>query len=291
MKAYKDIVGDSGSRIVEQVTNKNARLNERMKGIRYKVAVMSGKGGVGKSTLTIGLAVGMAKDGIKVGIMDADINGPSIQNMMGIEDVNLDSNEMGITPVNSVLGIKVMSMNLLLPSKVIPTRWDGPSITYPWISAIEATALRELLADTNWGELDILLIDMPPGLNCFNDLAALLPDLSGVIIVTIPSEISHLIVLKTVYRIKELNVPIIGIIENMKGYTCIHCGKENDLFSERDMEEVFAYLNLPYLGRVPFDKGLSLSDGGLTRLYKEGSNIMSEEIFAKINKEVLRRLK
>lgn len=291
MKSYRDITGDGGSRIVEQVTEKIAHLNERMRGIKYKVAVMSGKGGVGKSTITIALAAGMAKEGLKAGILDADLNGPSIPKMLGIGDMRLDSGEGGILPPTGPMGIKVMSMELFLPAKGMPTTWDGPSATYPWISAIEATAFRELLSDTDWGELDILLIDMPTGLSRFNDLATLLPYLSGVIVVTIPSEISQLIVLKAINRVKELNVPIIGIIENMKGYTCSHCGKENELFSEQDTDEVFAYLKVPYLGRVPFNRELSvLSEGGLANYIKKTSTMLLDDVFTDINKKVLRRL-
>lgn len=292
MKRYSDIVGDGGSKIVEQVTEKLAYLKERMKGVKYKIAIMSGKGGVGKSTITLNLAANMARQGFKAGILDADLNGPSIPKMLGLEDVKLEIDESGILPPTGPLGIKVMSMELFLPSKGMPVTWDGPSSTYPWISAIEATAMRELLADTYWGNMDFLFIDLPPGLSRFNDLAGLLPDLNGVIVVTIPSEASHLIVLKSINRVKELNMPIIGIIDNMKGYTCVHCGKENSLFAEEDMEEIFSYLKAPYLGRVPFDKNLSLlSNKGLANYLKQESALPLADIFNTIGKKVIASIK
>lgn len=291
MKRYRDIAGDGGSGIIEQVTEKLTNLDERMKGIKRTIAVMSGKGGVGKSTITVSLAGSMARQGLKVGILDADLNGPSIPKMTGIENVRLESTEDGIIPPSGVFGIKVMSMELFLSNKDAPVTWDGPSATYPWISAIEATALRELLADTVWGEMDILLIDLPPVLSRFNDLAGLLPGLNGVVIVTIPSEISHRIVLKSINRVKELNIPILGLIENMKGYKCIHCGKDNSLFAEEDMEDAFGYLHVPYLGRVPFDKGLSLlSENSLTHYIKEGASLPLSDVFDEIGKKVLRSI-
>lgn len=292
MKRYSDIVGDGGSKIVEQVTEKLTCLKERMKGVKYKIAIMSGKGGVGKSTITLNLAANMARQGFKAGILDADLNGPSIPKMLGLEDVKLEIDESGILPPTGPLGIKVMSMELFLPSKGMPVTWDGPSSTYPWISAIEATAMRELLADTSWGNMDFLFIDLPPVLSRFNDLAGLLPDLNGAIIVTIPSEASHLIVLKSINRVKELNMPIIGIIDNMKGYTCVHCGKENSLFAEEDMEEVFSYLKVPYLGRVPFDKNLSLlSNKGLANYLKQESALPLADIFNTIGEKVIASIK
>lgn len=291
MKRYRDIAGDAGSGIIEQVTEKLTGLKERMMGIRSTVAVVSGKGGVGKSTITVSLAGSMAREGLKVGILDADLNGPSIPKMTGIESARLESTEDGIIPPSGVFGIKVMSMDLFLSNKAAPVTWDGPSATYPWISAIEATALRELLADTVWGEMDILLVDLPPVLSRLNDLAGLLPGLNGVVIVTIPSEISHLIVLKSINRVKELNIPVIGLIENMKGYKCIHCGQDNSLFGEEDMEEVFGYLHVPYLGRVPFDKGLSLlSKNGLANYIKEGTSLPLADVFDEIGKKVIRSI-
>lgn len=292
MKKYRDIAGDGGSRIIEQVSEKISHLNERMRDIKYKVAIMSGKGGVGKSTLTAILTATIAEEGFKVGILDADLNGPSIPKILGIKDTKLDSNEYGIAPAIGPFVIKVMSMDLFLPSREVPVRWDGPAETHPWISTMEASALRELLTDTVWGELDFLFIDLPPVLSRFNDLAGLLPGLSGVIIVTIPSEVSQEIVLKSITRVRELNTPVIGVIENMRGYTCKHCGRENTLFAEHDIDEAMAYLRVPYLGRVPFNRDLSLlGDIGLSNYLRDHPSLPMAEVFSNISKKVLNTCK
>lgn len=290
MKRYSDIKGDGGSRIVDQVTGMHARLKKNLERVRYKVAVMSGKGGVGKSTVTVALAANIASMGFKVGILDADLNGPSIPKMVGVSDAPAGLND-GVEPPEGALGIRVMSMELLLSSSQSPVKWDGPSSTHPWISAMEATALRELISDTRWGELDLLLIDMPPVLSRLNDLAGLMPDLSGAVIVTVPSEVSFLTVMKSINRVKELNIPILGLVENMRGFTCVNCGHENSLFKEEEMEEALGYIDVPYLGRVPFDAGLTrLTDIGLKNHLKEEDTLPLAEVFKDISEKVLRQL-
>lgn len=291
MKKYRDIVSDGGSRIIDQVSEKLTRLNERMMDIKHKVAVMSGKGGVGKSTITAILTATIAKEGFKVGILDADLNGPSISKMLGIKDTKLDSSEYGIAPAIGPFVIKMMSMDLFLPSSDAPVTWDGPAETHPWIGTMEASTLRELLADTVWGKLDFLFIDLPPVLSRINDLASLLPGLSGAIIVTIPSEVSQEIVLKSIMRVGELNIPIIGIIENMRGYTCRHCGRENPLFTEQDTSEAMGYAGVPYLGRVPFNRDLAiLGDVGLSSYLMGDPYLPMNKVFSDISRKVLRYL-
>ncbi|MBI5588032.1 MAG: P-loop NTPase [Deltaproteobacteria bacterium] len=280
MKRYRDVEGDGGSGIVGQVTEKLGLLNERMAKVRRKVAVMSGKGGVGKSTVTVGLASALAARGLRVGILDADLNGPSIPDMMGI-DAAVEHGPGGAIPAEA-FSIKAMSMDLFLASPERHVRWDGPSETSPWVSTFEATALRELLADTAWGELDMLLIDLPPGHTRFNDLSGLLPGLDGVVMVTTPSEVSNLIVLKSINKVKESGVPVAGILENMMGYTCVHCGGKNELFAGEDMREAFEYAGVPCLGRVTFDRALSDLKG-----YLAGGKCVARGIFDEIGGKVL----
>jgi ATP-binding protein involved in chromosome partitioning len=256
MKKYSDIEGDGGSRIVEQVGEMTARLNRRLKKIRHKVAVVSGKGGVGKSVVTANIAATMAQKGYKVGVLDADINGSSIPHLLGTGDAEPARSESGIAPLAGVHGIRVMSIDFFLNSHEDIVKWNGPPQTHTWLGAMEASALRELLADTEWGELDYLFIDTPPVLSRVNDLAGFCPGLNGAVIVTIPSEISYRIVLKTIARVKELGIPVIGLVENMKGYTCVHCGGHNKLFDGQEMKEAVSYM-VPYLGSVPFDDAAS----------------------------------
>jgi len=228
------------------------RLARRLAKISHKVAVVSGKGGVGKSVVTANLAMTMAQNGYRVGVLDADINGSSIPHVLGLGDAKPKNGKNGMPPLVGPNGIKVMSIDFFLDAQHDTVKWDGPSSNSTWMGSMEATALRELLADTEWGELDYLFIDTPPVLNRVNDLAGFCPGLNGALIVTIPSEISYRIVLKTIARVKELGIPVIGLVENMKGYNCVHCGGSNKLFKGQDMEEAFSYM-APYLGAVPFD--------------------------------------
>lgn len=259
MKRYSDISGDGGSNIVSQVTELMDRLKSRMEGIRHKVAVVSGKGGVGKSAVTVNLATLFAMRGYRAGIVDADLNGPSIAKMMGVRGRRLVTSENGILPATGHCGIKVMSMDLLLPFDETPLEWNGPSSTHVWAGTAEIGAIREFLSDISWGELDILFIDLPPGPNRFNDIVSLIPDLGGAIVVTIPSEVSELSVMKSITMIKDLKIPVIGLIENMGSYICKSCGTEEPLFPDGSVREMAAYLNTPYLGRIPFDPLISIA--------------------------------
>ena len=253
MKKYSDIEGDGGSNILKQVGDMSDRLARRLEKITHKVAVVSGKGGVGKSVVTANIALTMAQKGYKVGVLDADINGSSIPHALGLPDSKPERGENGMQPIAGPEGIKVMSIDFFLDSEGDSVKWNGPQNTTSWMGAMEATALRELLADTEWGELDYLFIDTPPVLSRVNELSGFCPSLNGALIVTIPSEISSRIVLKTIARVTELGIPVIGLVENMKGYNCTHCGGHNRLFSGQDMEEALSYM-VPYLGAVPFDE-------------------------------------
>lgn len=269
-KRYKDLAGQGDrSGIVAQVTEQHQRVRARMAHIRHKIAVMSGKGGVGKSALTVNLAAALVLQGNSVGVMDADINGPSAAKMLGARQQSLRVRENGVVPAIGVADIKVMSMDLLLPDAETPVTWKHPgglaSDTFVWRGTIEASTLREFLADTEWGNLDYLLIDLPPGTDRFPTVAGLLPDLSGTIVVTIPSEASQFVVKKSITMLKEMDTPILGIVVNMAGYLCAHCGTLGELFhAPVEGAELDQALGLPYLGAIPFDPRMSTStDVGL----------------------------
>ncbi|MBI4332171.1 MAG: Mrp/NBP35 family ATP-binding protein [Chloroflexi bacterium] len=260
-KRYKDIVGDGGSDIVGQVVAQNERLRSRMSLIHHKVAVMSGKGGVGKSTITVNLAAILASRGYRVGLLDADINGPNVGKMLGVRKQSLSMGESAVSPALGPLDIKVMSMDLLLPGDNTPVEWDALSQqdTFIWRGTIEAGALREFLADTAWGELDFLLMDLPPGPYAFTTLTQLIPELTGVV-VTIPSELSRLVVKKFIVLAQKTRTRLAGLVENMAGYVCPHCGKLGDLFyAASDGEKVALEMGLPFLGRIHFDPRLPVS--------------------------------
>jgi len=261
MKQYKDIVGDGGSGIVSQVEAQQRRLAERLALVRHVVAVLSGKGGVGKSSVTANLASVFVRDGLAVGVLDADLNGPSIAKMLGVRGRSLPMTADGVLPPETVHGIRVMSMDLLLPSDETPLTWDAPTQAeaHVWRGNMEANALREFFADTAWGRLDLLLVDLPPGADRLTTVVGLVPRLSGAVVVTIPSEVSHLVVRKSVSLAREAGAPILGLVENMAGYVCEACGAVGPLFQGPGGEQVAAEAGVPFLGRIPFDPRVAVA--------------------------------
>ena len=219
MKGHRDIAGDGGSNIVGQVAAQQARLAARMASIRASVAVVSGKGGVGKSSVTANLAAALAARGLAVGVLDADLNGPSLGKMLGVRGQTLRVEAAGVRPAVSAEGIRVLSMDLLLPGDDTPVVWDAPTQAeaHTWRGTMEGTALREFLMDTAWGALDVLLIDLPPGADRLPTLLDLLPGLTGAVVVTIPSAVSHLVVRRAMTLARERGARLLGLVENMAG--------------------------------------------------------------------------
>ena len=249
MKTYEDLAGDGGSNIIEQVEALGKKLRSRLDRIKYKVALMSGKGGVGKSSLTANVAACLVDKGYSVGILDADLNGPSICHLLGLKNSHkLIVDDRGVQPGIGTHGIKLMSMDMLLSSSDSPVMWtEEADATAVWVSTMESTALRELVADTDWGDLDFLLIDMPPGSDRIDNIRSLIPELAGVVEITIPSLLSQHIVSKSISKNNKMKVPIIGLIENMAGYTCPHCEKEGPLFEGENVESLAKQKNISYL--------------------------------------------
>ena len=248
MKRYRDVAGDGGSNIVGQITEQQARLARRLGAVRHRVAVVSGKGGVGKSALTANVASALALGGWRVGVLDADLNGPSMAKMLGVRGRTLAMTGDGVEPPRTALGVKVMSMDLLLPSDDAPLTWDAPTQqeTHTWRGSMEANALREFLADTSWGELDVLLIDLPPGTDRITTVVSLVPALSGTVVVTIPSDVAQLVVKRSLTAAAATGTPILGLVANMAG-----------LFPGPDARALAAHAGIPFLGEVPFDAALA----------------------------------
>ena len=248
MKKYRDIAGDGGSNIVGQVEAQQRRLVARLKDVRAIVAVVSGKGGVGKSSVTANLAGAFALGGARVGVLDADLNGPTMATMLGVRGRALVIGADGVEPPAGALGIRVMSMDLLLADDATPLTWDAPSQAeaHTWRGTMEANALREFLADTAWGALDVLLIDLPPGTDRLATIAGLVPALTGTVVVTIPSDVSRLIVRKSITVALQAKAPLLGLIENMAG---VFPGPGGETLAEE--------AGVPFLGRVPFDPALA----------------------------------
>jgi len=250
VKRYKDIAGDGGSNIAGQVEAQQGRLRQRLESVRAVVAIVSGKGGVGKSTLTASLACSFALDGWKVGVLDADLNGPTQAKVLGVRGRRLAIVDGVVEPPSTSLGVKVMSMDLLLPTDAAPLTWDAPlqDEAHTWRGAMEANALREFLADTAWGALDVLLLDLPPGTDRLATIASLVPALSGIVIVTIPSDVSHLVVRRSITVAANTRAPMLGLVENMAG-----------LFAGPDAAKLAADAGIPFLGSVPFDRALAIA--------------------------------
>jgi Mrp family chromosome partitioning ATPase len=217
------------------------------------IAVVSGKGGVGKSLITSMLAVLMSRKGKKVGIMDADITGPSIPKMFGLTK-NAESNELGILPQKTKEGLEVISINLLLGQEDSPVIWRGP---------ILCGAVKQFWTDVLWGDLDYLFVDLPPGtgdvpLTVFQSLP-----LSGIVIVTSPQDLVQLIVRKAYNMAQSMQIPVLGLVENMSYLSCPDCGKQIKIFGESNLDEVARELGLEVLGKLPLDPNLAqLCDKG-----------------------------
>lgn len=263
MKTYHDIASDGGSKILEQVTEQQQRLKARLASVRQIVAIASGKGGVGKSTVTATLASSLQRSSCAVGVLDADLNGPSMARMMGVRQFTPQVRDVSMTPARAHNDVAVMSMDLFLPADSTPLLWRAPSQqnAYTWRSMVEMSALRELLSDTHWGDLDILLIDLPPGADRIHNLADLLPDLTGVIVVTTPAAVAQMVVSRSITLATDVaQVPVVGLIENMSSFACPACHHTEQLFpAAPDTKALADQHDLDYLGSIPFDSRLAQS--------------------------------
>ncbi len=264
----------------KQLLEQEQRLKARMSKIRHKIAVISGKGGVGKSTVTVNLAVAFTMHGHanSVGILDADIHGPSVPKILGLSGQRLQAGPPGVFPVLSSLGIKVVSMDFLLPDENSAVIWRGP---------LKMTAIRQFLSEIVWGDLDFLFIDLPPGTGDEPlSVAQLLPEMDGVVIVTIPSEVSQIVVRKAVTFARKLGMPIIGIIENMSGFICPDCGAKIDIFQSGGGRKISEELNIPFLGSIPLDQKICEdSDRGVPFIV-EHADSQASKAFMEIVKKI-----
>ncbi len=238
--------------------------------IKKVIGVVSGKGGVGKSLVTAMLAILMNRKGYHVGILDADITGPSIPKMFGIKK-KADASELGLYPESTPKDIRMMSINLLLDQAEQPVIWRGPLL---------AGAVKQFWTDVLWGELDFLFIDMPPGtgdvpLTVFQSIP-----LDGIVVVTSPQELVSMIVRKAYNMAKGMHIPVLGVVENMSYLTCPDCGKEIHIFGESKLEATAEELNIEVLGRVPIDPTMAaLADSGEFETF---SNAYLDEAAGKI---------
>jgi ATP-binding protein involved in chromosome partitioning len=261
MRSYSQIEGDGGSGVAEQIADLEAAIARRMAGIRHVVAVGSGKGGVGKSTLTRQLGAVLAASGKRVGILDADLNGPSQALLGGVRDIPPLPGEEGLLLPVSRDGLKILSVgSLLAEGEALSWPSASPRHTHVWRATRELAKLAELLAAVHWGPLDLLLVDLPPGPERTAQFADFLGPQAAVLLVSIPSALARGVVARSVSALGPLPNRLLGHVENMSGYACAGCDTIRPLFPE---SREAAELSLRCLGRIPFDPQLAaLSDEG-----------------------------
>ena len=277
-----EMTPEQQKQMIEQQLNLSRNLGQ----IKYKIAVMSGKGGVGKSTVAANIAEAFQKEGFTTGILDADIHGPNIPKMLGVEDQDIMINEeRHMMPVEAPSGLKVMSMAFMLDSIDTPIIWRGPQKT---------GSIKQLIADVAWGPLDVLIIDNPPGTGD-EPLTVLqtIPDIDAVVMVTTPNVVSQEDVLKCVKMVEMLNVENIGLVENMAYYECPHCNEKLHIFGKGDGKDFADELEITYLGDLPLTEKVSSSPnkGGVmvtiepksdvTKRFTEIVNEIQDDFFKK----------
>lgn len=221
------------------------KIKERLAQIENKIMVMSGKGGVGKSTISINLAIGLSLQNFYVGLLDVDLHGPNVPKMLGVERGQLQRRPDGtVGPVYYSPNLKFMSVEPLLPEKDSAVMWRGP---------MKMSAIRQFIYDIEWGKLDYLVIDAPPGTGDEQmTVAQMIPETFAVVVTT-PQEVALLDVRKSITFCKQVGMPIIGIVENMSGMICPHCGKAVDVFKRGGGEKLAEELGIPFLGKIPVD--------------------------------------
>lgn len=235
-------------RLEQQQAEQN--LQQRLKHIRNKIVVMSGKGGVGKSSVAVNLALALAMQDQAVGLLDVDIHGPSVPKMLGVEQESTRATEEGLLPVNA-LGVKVMSLGFLL---------ENPGDAVIWRGAMKHGVIRQFVGEVAWGPLDYLVVDCPPGTGDEPlSVVQTLGDDIKVVIVTTPQDVAIADVRKSISFCRQLNIPMLGLVENMSGFICPGCGQEHHIFKEGGGARLAAETGIPFLGGIPLDPTLAVA--------------------------------
>lgn len=262
LRTYHEVnEGSDRSGLEAQVAAQHDRVEVRLAAVRHVVAVMSGKGGVGKSFVTSGLAMALARAGRTTGVLDGDLHGPTAARMLGVTQGRLEVGGEGVRPAVAASGVRVMSSDLLL-AEGAPLRWrEPPRGGHVWRGTLEAGMLREFLADVAWGTLDMLLVDLPPGTDRLDALVDLVPGRVDVVVVTIPSEVSFRAVLRAVAAARAAGARVLGVIENMAAYRCEGCGAEGPLFRGDAGERLARETGAGVLSRIAFDPRVQAASG------------------------------
>ena len=262
-------------------TTQTRNIKNTLRGIRSTLFVMSGKGGVGKSAVTVNLAVALAHEGLKVGILDVDMHGPSVPSLLGVDDHLAPKDNDTLAPAYYRDNIAVISMDSLLTDRDTAIIWRGPKKT---------VAIRQFIASVAWGELDVLLIDSPPGTG--DEHLAVLQTIPNAqcVMVTTPQEISLADVRKALHFLERIHANLLGIVENMSGLSCPHCGGNIDLFSLGGGERLAQSKHVPFLGRIPIDPAMLVAADARCPLVDMPGDFPAKDAFLQIAREIKKRL-
>ena len=257
-------------------------VKKAMQDVKHKIVVLSGKGGVGKTTVATNLAMSFAKKGLATGVLDVDIYGPNVPKLLGLEGQHPRAEENLIYPVEGPLGIKVMSMGFLLRKNDDAVAWRGPLV---------AKAVTQFLGDVKWGALDVLVVDLPPGTG--DEILSILqsiPDADGVVVVSTPQEVAALDARRAIQLTRKMDVPVLGIIENMSEFVCPKCGTTYKIFGEGAAKKAAEEYSVQYLGSLPLDpRVVELSDKGTPFVVSEPESAVAkafEQVVEKISKVI-----
>ncbi len=263
---------------MEKLRELNKKIEENLKNIKHRISILSGKGGVGKTTVAVNLAYALAMKGFETGLLDADIHGPNVPKMLGIEQEKVYGDDKGILPIKAIPHLKVISLAFML-EKDMPVIWRGP---------LKMTAIKQFLGDVKWGNLEYLVVDLPPGTG--DEPLSIAQLIKGnAIIVTTPQDVALLDSRRAVNFARRLGMNIIGIIENMSGFKCPYCKKEINLFKIGGGEEAAKELKVDFLGRIPIDEKIVIDgDVGIPFIKEEGE---ASKAFMKIVEKIIEKVK
>ncbi|HZX09466.1 MAG TPA: Mrp/NBP35 family ATP-binding protein [Acidobacteriota bacterium] len=263
----------------EKIKKEREKVTKRLKTIKNRVLVFSGKGGVGKSTVSANLGLAFARKGLKVGLLDVDIHGPNLAKMMGVETKKIQASQDAIEPVPVNENLSLVSMSFLLQNQDLPVIWRGP---------MKMKAIQQFIGDVNWGNLDWMIIDSPPGTGDEPLSIAQLIPATGAIVVTTPQEVSLMDSRKAVAFARKLNLEVYGIVENMSGFICPKCKHRTNLFKEGGGEKAAKQMGVPFLGSIPIDPEIvSLGDEGKSFLDKHPDSEASKA-FMKVVEKIIK---
>ena len=251
----------------------------KYKGVKHTIMVMSGKGGVGKSTVAVNLAVTLAQQGLKVGVIDADINGPDDPKMLGVDKEKVYADESGISPVDTKYGVKVISMAFLLPTEETAVVWRG---------ALRHKAIQQFIEDVVWKDMDYVILDLPPGTGDEAlSISQIVPEVEGVVIVITPQDVALLDARKAINFADQMKIKVLGVIENMSGFVCPHCGEISYIFKTGGGEKAAKDHNVPFLGRIPLSQDVvETADKGVPIVTR---NDKMREIFSDIASKITQK--